>query len=139
VTLFSTVCDSATIASIVSRWWPFSCIFNRSQVGGGRQSRCFWSKLPGEKGSVRQCVALMQQPVPGKAFAHFHCRRKTSRQYAELTVWPARMNSLRTILFKSKKIMSMLLISVFICLALFGLGEFGLTVYGSCFLPRTLV
>jgi hypothetical protein len=35
----------------------------KSRVGGGRQSRCFSSKFPGEKGSVKECVVVMQQPV----------------------------------------------------------------------------
>jgi hypothetical protein len=39
----------------------------------------------------------------------------------------------------SKKVMNMLLTLLFICVAFFGLGQFGLSVYGSCFLPRTLV
>jgi hypothetical protein len=38
-----------------------------------------------------------------------------------------------------RKIMSMLLALLFIRLALFGLGEFGLSVYRLCFLPRTVV
>jgi hypothetical protein len=38
----------------------------------------------------------------------------------------------------SKEIMNMLLALLFICLTIFGLGEFGLSVHGSCFLRQTL-
>jgi hypothetical protein len=38
-----------------------------------------------------------------------------------------------------KKMMNMLLTLLFTCLALFGLGEFELSMYGSNFLLRTLV
>jgi hypothetical protein len=41
----------------------------------GRQSCCFSQKFPGEKGSVRRCVVVMQQPVLlspkfGSKFSH---------------------------------------------------------------------
>jgi hypothetical protein len=36
----------------------------KSRVGGGWQSCCFGQKFPGEKGSVRMCVVIIQQPVP---------------------------------------------------------------------------
>jgi hypothetical protein len=32
-------------------------------VDEGRQSCCFGKKFPGEKGSVRQCGVVMQQPI----------------------------------------------------------------------------
>jgi hypothetical protein len=35
----------------------------KSRVGGGWQSYCFWSKIPSERGSVREYVVVMQQPV----------------------------------------------------------------------------
>jgi hypothetical protein len=38
-----------------------------------------------------------------------------------------------------KKMMSNHLTLLYTCLIFFGLGDFGLSVYGSCFLPRTLV
>jgi hypothetical protein len=56
-----------------------------------------------------------------------------------LTVWSARTNSLWTVPLMSKKMMSMLLTLLFVCVTFFGLGEFGLSVYGSCFLHWTLV
>jgi hypothetical protein len=49
--MLSTVCDSASITSVVSKWRPFSFIFNwgKSTVGGRRQAYCFGKKIPGEK------------------------------------------------------------------------------------------
>jgi hypothetical protein len=51
---------------------------DKSEVGVGRQSYCFSQKLSGEKGSVRRCVVVMQQPVllspkvRGKFFEPLH-------------------------------------------------------------------
>jgi hypothetical protein len=64
VRVFSTVWDSASITSIVLKWWHFSFIFNR----GNREKKGGWGmvvmlflvkKFPGV--SVRQCVVVMQQ------------------------------------------------------------------------------
>jgi hypothetical protein len=38
----------------------------------------------------------------------------------------------------SKKMITMHLTLLFACLAVFGIGDFGLSVYGLCFLPRNL-
>jgi hypothetical protein len=71
--MFSTACDSASITSIVLKWWPFSFIFN----WGNREKKGGWGtvvmlflvkKFPGEKGSVRQCIVVMQQ---------FFCRQSS--------------------------------------------------------------
>jgi hypothetical protein len=62
----------------------------------------------------------------------------TSQKHAELTVWPARTNSLYTTSLMSKKMMSMLLTLPRTSLALLGLGEFGFSVYCSCFFPERL-
>jgi hypothetical protein len=35
----------------------------KSQVGGDYSQVVFGQKFPGEKGSVRQCIAMMLQPV----------------------------------------------------------------------------
>jgi hypothetical protein len=52
----------------------------------------------------------------------FSCyRRRTSQLYMELTVWTVRTNSLWIFPLMSKKMMSMLLILLFTCLAVFGL------------------
>jgi hypothetical protein len=81
-------------------------------VGGGRQLCCFWLKIPWcERKCEMVCYhdAIASSPVPkvwGKVLAHFH---KTLQQYAELTVWLARINSLWTIPLMSNKMMSMLL------------------------------
>jgi hypothetical protein len=89
---------------------------------------------------------LLQQPVLlspkfGKKSSHIFTQSpyKKPQYYTELTVRPAKTNSLWTISLMSKKAMSMLLTLLFTCLAFFGLDEFGLSVYGSCFLPRMLV
>jgi hypothetical protein len=75
----------------------------------------FGNKFPGNKGSVRRCDIMMQQPVllsskfGGWSLRTFSCScRKTSQQYTELLVWPTRTNSLWTIPLMSKKMMSML-------------------------------
>jgi hypothetical protein len=81
VRMFSTARDSASIISVVSKWQPFSFIFNR----GNRENHGGWGttvivvsskKFPGEKGSVRWYVLVMQQffvtKVRGEVFAHFH-------------------------------------------------------------------
>jgi hypothetical protein len=60
----------------------------------------FGEKLPGEKGSVRWCVVMMNSQFIWRQFwgrgllLFSHSRRKASYKCAELTVWPA-----RTILF----------------------------------------
>jgi hypothetical protein len=98
----------------------------KSRVDGGRQSCYFWSKIPGWKRKSE--TVPCRDTAASSFFAIFH---------AELTVWPARTKSLRTILLMSKKIMSMLLTLLFTCLGFFGLGKFGLSVYGLYFLSRT--
>jgi hypothetical protein len=67
VRVFNTTCDSASIISNVSKWRPFNFIFNRGnrkvvQVGDDSHV-VFRQKFPGEKGSVRRCIVVMQQPV----------------------------------------------------------------------------
>jgi hypothetical protein len=51
----------------MSKWRPFSFIFNgeteKIGVGGEQQSCCFGKKFHCEKGSVRQCIVVMQKPV----------------------------------------------------------------------------
>jgi hypothetical protein len=67
VRVFSTACDSASITSFVSKWRPFSFIFTQGnrKVGwlGNNSHVVFGQEFPGEKGSVRLCVVVMQQPV----------------------------------------------------------------------------
>jgi hypothetical protein len=78
--------------------------------------------------------------VQDEVFAHFHALNVKRHRI----VWnllfdlPGRILC-ETIALMSKKIMSMLLTLLFNCLAFFGLCEFGLSMYGSCFLPRALV
>jgi hypothetical protein len=73
--------------------------------------------------------------VQGEVFANFQAV-KTLQYYAELIVWPARTNSLWTVLLMSQKMTRMLVNLLLTCRAFFGLGEFGLSVKGSSFLPR---
>jgi hypothetical protein len=70
--------------------------------------------------------------VQGKVFAHFHAVAVTVVHGMELTVWPARTNSLWTIPLMSKKMMSMLLTLLFTCLTFFSLGEFALFHWEDC-------
>jgi hypothetical protein len=65
--MFSTACDSASITSIVSKWWPSSSLQSRKKrkVGLVRDDShvVFGQKFPGEKASARMCFVVMQQPV----------------------------------------------------------------------------
>jgi hypothetical protein len=51
-----------------------NCPSEKIRVSGGRESCCFGQKLPHEKGSVRRCLIVMQQPVilPPKFGANFY-------------------------------------------------------------------
>jgi hypothetical protein len=59
--------DSASITLFVSKWRPFSFIYNRGSrnVGwvGDASHVIFGQKFPGEKESVGRCVDMMQQSV----------------------------------------------------------------------------
>jgi hypothetical protein len=68
--MFSTACHSATITTIVLKWWVFSYIFDRRE----RERKVGWVEDDsqtvlgktfhgGKKGSVRRFVVMMQQPV----------------------------------------------------------------------------
>jgi hypothetical protein len=66
--MLSTACSSDLITSIVLKWRAFSFIFNygnRGKVGWmwDNSHVVFGQKFPGEKGSVIQCVVVMQWPV----------------------------------------------------------------------------
>jgi hypothetical protein len=142
--------DSASVTSVVSKWRSFSFIFNarnRKVRWVEADSRIvFGKKIPRWK---RKCETVRCRDATASSFvvevfATFsRSRRKASQQYAELTVWTARTNSLWTILLMSNKMMRMLLTSLLTCLAFFGLPltehAIQTLVYGSCFLPRTLV
>jgi hypothetical protein len=75
VRVFNTAYSSASITSVVSKWRPFSFVFNRGnrEVGwvGEDSHVAFGNKFPGEKGSMRWCFVVMQQPW-GEVFARFH-------------------------------------------------------------------
>jgi hypothetical protein len=59
--------------------------------GGGDSHVVFGQKFPREKINERQCADVMQEPV------------LLLPKFVELTVWPARANSLWTILFMQRK------------------------------------
>jgi hypothetical protein len=56
VRVFSTACISASVTSVVSKWRPFSFVFNQGNRKVGRvvddSDVGFGKKFPGEKGSV---------------------------------------------------------------------------------------
>jgi hypothetical protein len=71
---FRTARDSASITSVVSKRLPPNFIFNQKQescwgtsqtsrVGGDDSNIILSQKFPSEKGSVRWCVIMIQQPV----------------------------------------------------------------------------
>jgi hypothetical protein len=76
VMVFSAVCDSASITLVVSQWQYLQLGKQRAkQASKGPSKVCivlwvrekshvvFGHKFPGEKGNVRGCVAVIQQPV----------------------------------------------------------------------------
>jgi hypothetical protein len=54
------------MTSVVPKWWPSSFYFQsgkqKNRMVGDDSHAVFGKKLPGEKGSVRRCVVVMQQP-----------------------------------------------------------------------------
>jgi hypothetical protein len=148
VRVFSIACDSASVTSLVSKWRPFSLIFSwGSGDWVGEDSHVlFWANIPLMKnevwdGALSWCNSqFFRLQISGRSICTFsRSHRKTSQQYAQLTVWPASTNSLWTIPLMSKKMMSMRFTLFSTCLTFFGLGKFGFFVYGSCFLLRTPV
>jgi hypothetical protein len=63
----------------------------RSRAVEGRQSYCFWQKIPWWKRSARRCIVMMQQPVllwpkfPSEVFAHFHA--VAVKRYSSVRNW----------------------------------------------------
>jgi hypothetical protein len=90
VRVFSTACQSASTTSVVSKWLPFTFTFNwgNRKVGWMEDDShvVFGQKFPGEKGSVRLCISMMQQSVVlspefwDRVFSHIftHSHRKMS-------------------------------------------------------------
>jgi hypothetical protein len=80
--------DSASITSIVSKWRPFSFIFNweteKSMKGGECQPCCFWSKFLVRKevwdGALSWCNSQFScSQSSGRSLHRFsHSRRKMS-------------------------------------------------------------
>jgi hypothetical protein len=80
VRVFGTVCDSASIASVVSKWRPFSFVVNwgNRRVGWvGNDKHCFWANIPWWK---RKCEAVRCHDASAsfvakdrvEVFSHFH-------------------------------------------------------------------
>jgi hypothetical protein len=67
-----------------------------SKVGGDDSHIVLGQEFPGDEENVRRCIVVMQQPVllSQSLLTFSRSRRKTSKYYAELTVWLARRNSL---------------------------------------------
>jgi hypothetical protein len=104
----------------------------------------FGKKFPGEKGSVRRFVFVMQQPssfvakVRGGIFSNFHTA--AVRCHTTMRNWlfglPGRILCQQSPWYE-RKFMSMLL-SLSVCLSLFGLGDFGFSAFGLCLIPERL-
>jgi hypothetical protein len=111
--------DSASITSIVKMaafQFHLQSEKQRKVVWLGDDSHVvFGKKFHGDKRSVTRCIVVKQQPVLLSLYLErstrtfSRSRSKTSQQYAELADWPTRTNSLWTILYMSKKVMSILL------------------------------
>jgi hypothetical protein len=106
-------------------------------VGGGRESCCFWWKIPWcQKGNVRlrfrdATDTFFIAKVRGEVFAHFYT--VAVKRHSSMRNWlfglPGRILCEHSPWCKRKW---------WLCSWL-RLGEFALSVCGSCFLPRTLV
>jgi hypothetical protein len=119
VRVFNTAYNSASITSIVSKWQPFRFIFcwgSRKQQWVGNDShvvlgqKSFVTKV-GWDGALSWCNSQFPcRQSSGRCLLTFSLSRsKTLQQCAEMTVWPARTDSLRTRSLMSKIVMSMLL------------------------------
>jgi hypothetical protein len=77
IVVISTTCESVSISSIVSKWRPFSFIFNRGnrKIGsvGDDSHVVFGKNFPGEKGSVKWRVVVK---VRGEVITNFHAVTK---------------------------------------------------------------
>jgi hypothetical protein len=115
------------------------------QVGwvGEDSHVAFGKKFSGEKGNVRRCVVVMQQPVPlspkfGAKFSHIFTQSPLNVRVVCGSDCLACQDEF-SIPLTSKMMMRMYLTLFFTSLAFFDVGEFGPSLYGSCFLPRKLV
>jgi hypothetical protein len=90
---------------------------------------------------VRECVVMQQpvliQKVQGKVFAHFHSVTVNGTMVCRINCLACQdkffVNNPLDV-----KMMSMLLTLLSTCLAFFGVAKFGLSLYGSYFLPWML-
>jgi hypothetical protein len=81
----------------------------------------------------------MEIMIRSEAFAHFHAVAVKTSVICGVGCLGCQDECFANIPLMAKKMMIMLFTLLFICIAFFGLVEFELSVYGSCFLPRTLV
>jgi hypothetical protein len=111
VRVFSTACDSAFVTSGMPKWRPFSFIFNwgnRKVAWVGDDGHvAFGQKFPGEKGSVKHRVFMMQQSE------HISMQWPQNVTVVHLV---CQENVFVNIPIISKKVMSMLLTLSFLCL-----------------------
>jgi hypothetical protein len=77
--------------------------------------------------------------VRGEVFAYFHAVAVKCLNIIGIDCLASQDEFFVENLLISKKMMSMFLTFLLTCLAFFDIGEFGLSVYGSCFLNRMLV
>jgi hypothetical protein len=128
--VFSTTCNPASITAITSKWQPFSLIFSQGNRKVGwvvdDSHVVFGQKFSGEKGSVRQCVVVMQQPVflsPMFRVKSSHILMQSPLNVTE--VWRIDCFACQNEFFVNNpldvKKMSMLLTLLLTCLTSFGL------------------
>jgi hypothetical protein len=77
--------------------------------------------------------------IRGEVFAHFNTVTVNVTVVCEIDCLACQDEFFVNNTLDVRKMMSMPLSLLFTCLTIFGLGKFGLSVYSSCFLPRTLV
>jgi hypothetical protein len=83
VRVFITTCDSASITSGGGTEESCSGPSQVRRVGWGRQSFCFWLKIPWWKRTVKQCIVMIQ--VWGKSSNTFTVIR---RHHSRMPKWP---------------------------------------------------
>jgi hypothetical protein len=118
-----------------------------SRVGGGRQSCCFLvknflMKIKCETVLCRDATASSSvNNVQGAVFTHFHA--VAVKCHSSMWNWlfglPGRILYGQSPWCQRKLWTYNSMALLFTCLTFFGLGEFGRSMYGSCFLPWTLV
>jgi hypothetical protein len=122
------------------------------QSGNQREVRCagedshalFGQKLCDEKGSVIQCVVMIQQPIFSQNFcaksSHiFTHSLQNVTKVIEIKCLACQDEFVVNISLDIKENYEYALEFALHLSRFFGLSEFALSLYGSCFLPRKLV